>query len=483
MTSKIKQEHSQILPEIDLSFLKKEIFPYINNPVAGDLFMEQSKIHQILMSNGKITANGNTNISGFSVRKVTNKNLMFFNSSTDLSKNKIQEMSKNLEFFPSLQHNFTTKLLDGERDKSHNTNFHTQIVMDSNLEEVYELLSRIHNHIMNYSHGINDSTVTVKNSIISYSFNNNHREIYNEQDDFVMKNHKIWMLRINITLEQEGKIHSYTKGISSQKGFAFLLNHWKALVEFVWGAAYDNLVGEEIQAGSFTILMGPGEPGVLLHEAIGHAAESDLLAMEASCLSGKKGIQIATDIVSVVDDGTLEGERGHIYYDDEGTPTRKNTLIKDGYFIGELSDKFYGHQQGIESSGNGRRQSFAHNTLPRMTNTFLTKGKDNTDQLLSSIVDGIYAVDFGGGQVDTTTGDFVFEAKLAYRIKNGKVVYPVRGVMLMGNVMSALKNISAIGDNHSLCNGSGNCGKNGQSVPVCVGCPSFIIHNITVGGK
>lgn len=481
--SKIKQDYSQILPEIDWTFLKKEVLPYIANPICGDLFMEQSKIEQITMSNGKITGNGNTNIEGFSLRKVTDKHLMFFNSSTHLSMEKIKEFSKNLELFPS----YPTLLRSKEvRDTTHNTNFHTQVKMDKKLEEIYGLLNEIYHYIMNYRNRDNeDKNTVVKSSIINYSFNDNHREIYNEQDDFVMKNHKIWRLSITITLEKNGDTYSYSKGISSQKGFSFLVDHWKELVCFIWQGAYDNLVGENIYAGNSTILMGAGEPGVLLHEAIGHAAESDLLSMGASCLSNKKGTKIATDIVNVIDDGTLEGERGHIYYDDEGTPSQRNTIIQDGYFIGELGDKFYGHKRGIASTGNGRRQSFAHNVLPRMTNTFLTKGNASlsTSKLLTSIEDGIYAVDFGGGQVNTTTGDFVFEARLAYKVKNGKILHPVKGAMLMGNVLSTLKNISAIGDDESLCNGSGNCGKDGQSVPVCVGCPSFVIHNITVGGK
>lgn len=483
MKFKTKQDYSSILPEIDTSFLKKEILPCIENPICGDLFMQKSKIHRITMSNGKITSNSNMNTQGFSLRKVTDKNLIFFNSSTHLSINKIKDFSKTLHMFPSFSTKSNHQPINQSNEVNyhtdHNTNFHTQITMDRNTEQIYEFLNEIYAYIMTPR----EQGLEVTSSIINYSFNDDHREIYNEKNEFLIKNHRTWMLQVMITLTKNGESYNYSKGISSQKGFSFLVDNWKQLVDFVWKAAFDNLIGEHIQAGDSTILMEAGEPGVLLHEAIGHAAESDALSMGTSCLSGKKGTKIATDVVNVVDDGTLEGERGHIYYDDEGTLSRRNELIKDGYFVGELSDKFYGYKQGTGSTGNGRRQGFTSNTIPRMTNTFLTNGTDNTETLLSGVQDGVYAVDFGGGQVDTTTGNFVFELKLAYKIKNGKILHPIKGAMLMGNVLKTLQNISAVGNNQALCNGSGNCGKDGQMVPVCVGCPSFVIHNITVGGK
>jgi TldD protein len=231
-----------------------------------------------------------------------------------------------------------------------------------------------------------------------------------------------------------------------------------------------------------TVVLGPGWPGVLLHEAIGHGLEGDFNRKGTSAFSGRIGERVAAPGVTVVDDGTLARRRGSLNVDDEGQPTQRNVLIENGVLKGYMQDSLNARLMKVRPTGNGRRESYAHVVMPRMTNTYMLAGDKDPREIIASVDRGIYAVNFGGGQVDITSGKFVFSASEAYVIENGKVTYPVKGATLIGNGPDALTRVAMIGDDMALDTGVGTCGKDGQSVPVGVGQPTLRIDGLTVGG-
>ncbi|MFO1284296.1 MAG: metalloprotease TldD [Burkholderiales bacterium] len=243
-----------------------------------------------------------------------------------------------------------------------------------------------------------------------------------------------------------------------------------------------NLAAREAPAGPMTVVLGPGWPGILLHEAIGHGLEGDFNRKGTSAFSGRVGERVAARGVTVVDDGTIAGRRGSLNVDDEGEATRRTVLIEDGVLRGYLQDRQNARLMGVACTGNGRRESFAHLPMPRMTNTVMLAGDRDPAEILASVRDGLYAVNFGGGQVDITSGKFVFSASEAWRIENGRLAYPVKGATLIGNGPDALTRVTMVGNDLAMDTGVGTCGKDGQSVPVGVGQPTLRIEELTVGG-
>jgi TldD protein len=257
---------------------------------------------------------------------------------------------------------------------------------------------------------------------------------------------------------------------------------WQAVVDEAVRTALLNLDAEACPAGSMDVVLGPGWPGILLHEAIGHGLEGDFNRKKTSAFSDKLGKRVASEGITVVDDGTLPGRRGSLNVDDEGTPTQRNVLIEDGILVGYMQDRLNAGLMGVAPTGNGRRESYAHLPLPRMTNTFMLAGKEEPEDILKSVTNGLYAVSFGGGQVDITSGKFVFSASEAYRIENGQIGAPVKGATLIGNGPDVLTRVSRIGHDLELDQGVGTCGKDGQGVPVGVGLPTIRVDSLTVGG-
>ncbi|MCT6860640.1 metallopeptidase TldD-related protein, partial [Bartonella apis] len=243
-----------------------------------------------------------------------------------------------------------------------------------------------------------------------------------------------------------------------------------------------NLEAEPAPAGTFDVVLASGWPGVMLHEAVGHGLEGDFNRKKTSAFSGLMGQQVAAKGVTVIDDGSIAGRRGSLTVDDEGTPSARNVLIEDGKLVGYMQDRLNARLMGMHPTGNGRRESYACAPMPRMTNTMMLGGQYTPEEVLGSLKDGIYAVSFGGGQVDITSGKFVFECTEAYRVRNGKIVAPIKGATLIGNGPEAMKRITMIGNDPKLDNGIGTCGKNGQSVPVGVGLPHLRINAMTIGG-
>ncbi|EDQ05012.1 Metalloprotease TldD [Sulfitobacter indolifex] len=294
------------------------------------------------------------------------------------------------------------------------------------------------------------------------------------------------MTRVNVSVivEQDGRRESGGVGGGGRIGLDGMLapEDWQAKVREALRIACVNLEAVPAPAGVMDVVLGPGWPGILLHEAIGHGLEGDFNRKGSSAFAGLMGQQIAAKGVTVLDDGTIPDRRGSISVDDEGTPSARNVLIEDGVLVGYMQDRQNGRLMGGASTGNGRRQSYAHIPMPRMTNTYMLGGDAAPGDIVADLKDGIYAVGFGGGQVDITNGKFVFSCTEAYRVQNGKVGAPVKGATLIGDGATALQQIRAIGNDPTLDPGMGNCGKQGQWVPVGVGQPTLMIGGLTVGG-
>ncbi|MEO8243450.1 MAG: metalloprotease TldD [bacterium] len=292
-------------------------------------------------------------------------------------------------------------------------------------------------------------------------------------------------LNVSVIVEQNGRREQGSTGGGGRHGLARLLEpaFWQAQIKEALRIALVNLDAVPAPAGMMDVVLGPGWPGILLHEAIGHGLEGDFNRKQTSAFAGLMGQQIAAKGVTVLDDGTIPDRRGSISVDDEGTPSGKNVLIDDGVLVGFMQDRQNARLMGVAPTGNGRRESYAHIPMPRMTNTYMLPGSDDPKAIVASLKDGIYAVGFGGGQVDITNGKFVFSCTEAYRVRNGVVGEAVKGATLIGDGATALKHIRAIGNDLQLDPGIGNCGKNGQWVPVGVGQPTLLIGGLTVGGS
>ena len=293
------------------------------------------------------------------------------------------------------------------------------------------------------------------------------------------------LVRLSVTViaEQDGRREQGTSGGGGRFGFAAFTDAVVAkYVDDAVHAALVNLEARPAPAGVMSVVLGPGWPGVLLHEAIGHGLEGDFNRKGSSAFSGRLGERVAAKGVTVVDDGTIADRRGSLNVDDEGNPTQRNVLIEDGILKGYLQDSLNARLMKVPVTGNGRRESFAHLPMPRMTNTFMLGGDRDPREIVESIDRGLYAVNFGGGQVDITNGKFVFSASEAYWVEGGRVQYPVKGATIIGNGPDALTRVTMIGDDMRLDTGVGVCGKDGQSVPVGVGQPTLRIEGLTVGG-
>jgi len=290
-------------------------------------------------------------------------------------------------------------------------------------------------------------------------------------------------LSLNVIVEENGRREQGMAGGGGRLDYGYFT---EALLQDYAARAVDqallNLGARAAPAGTMTVVLGPGWPGVLLHEAIGHGLEGDFNRKGTSAFSGRIGERVAAPGVTVVDDGTLPDRRGSLNIDDEGNPTQRTVLIEDGILKGYMQDTLNARLMGVTPTGNGRRESFADVPMPRMTNTVMLNGDRAPEEIIASVDDGLYAVNFGGGQVDITSGKFVFSAVEAWKIEKGKLAYPVRGATLIGNGPDALTRVSMIGNNLALDSGIGTCGKDGQSVPVGVGQPTLRIDGLTVGG-
>jgi TldD protein len=290
-------------------------------------------------------------------------------------------------------------------------------------------------------------------------------------------------LSLTVVVERNGRRETGHAGGGGRTGLGYFSD--ETLSQYVEQAVHEAMINLDAQpapAGEMTVVLAAGWPGILLHEAVGHGLEGDFNRKGSSVFTGRIGQRVASKGVTVVDDGTIEGRRGSLNVDDEGNPTQRNVLIEDGILRGYMQDTLNSRLMKTAATGNGRRESFAHLPMPRMTNTFMLSGKTPPEEIIASVKKGIYAANFGGGQVDITSGKFVFSTSEAYMIENGRITYPVKGATLIGSGPEAMNRVSMIGNNMKLDSGVGTCGKEGQSVPVGVGMPTIKMEGLTVGG-
>lgn len=289
---------------------------------------------------------------------------------------------------------------------------------------------------------------------------------------------------VTVTLDKGGRIESGHEGWGGRSGYQLFTNtsKWKAAVHEAIRQALVALEAIPAPAGEMDVVLGPGWPAVMLHEAVGHGLEGDFHRKGTSVFNGMIGQKVASDSVTVVDDGTIDARRGSLTIDDEGTPTQRNVLIENGVLVGLMQDRLNARLMGMKPTGNGRRESYAHKPMPRMTNTFMLSGEHDPGEILARVKKGIYAPHFGGGQVDITSGQFVFAAAEAYLVENGKIGAPIKGATLIGKGADALTRVKMVGNDMALDHGVGTCGKDGQGVPVGVGQPTLLMDGITIGG-
>ncbi|MGN6356559.1 MAG: metalloprotease TldD [Novosphingobium sp.] len=291
-------------------------------------------------------------------------------------------------------------------------------------------------------------------------------------------------LNVSIVAEQNGRRETGSFGMGGRRLYGDLFDpaNWNRAIDTALNQALVNLESVAAPAGEMTVLLGPGWPGVLLHEAVGHGLEGDFNRKGTSAFSGRIGERVGAPGVTVIDDGSIASRRGSLSIDDEGTPTQENVLIENGILKGYIQDRLNARLMGVAPTGNGRRESYAHAPMPRMTNTFMRGGNDDPVELLGRMKNGIYAKSFGGGQVDIVSGKFVFSCTEAYKVENGKLGAPIKGATLIGDGPSVLTRVTGIGNDMALDEGVGVCGKGGQSVPAGVGQPTLLIEGLTVGG-
>ena len=321
---------------------------------------------------------------------------------------------------------------------------------------------------------------------VSVSLSGSHREVDILRPDGATFSEIRPLVRLNVsvTLEENGRRESASAGAGGRAAYEEWIQpeRWQDMARRAVKKASVNLQSIPTPAGQMEVVLGPGWPAVLLHEAVGHGLEGDFNRKGTSVYAGRIGEQVAAKGVTVVDDGAIERRRGSLSFDDEGTPTQRNVLIEDGILKGYMQDRLNARLMGMEPTGNGRRESYEAQTMPRMTNTVMLGGDKDPEEIVASIKRGLWAVDFGGGQVDITSGNFVFQCTEAYLVENGKVVAPVKNATLIGHGPTVLQDVTMIGNDFAMDDGVGMCGKAGQSVPVGVGQPTLKVGALTVGG-
>lgn len=440
----------------------------------GELFLEYSQNEGLLLEDGQVKKANFSSDKGFGLRTVEGEHIGFAYSG-ELSK---QSLKRAVSTVRSI-HNGTGKA-SNQRVSGHNKTLYLgdNPVIESSLEEKVLLLQKIDKYIR-------DKENLVKQVVISLGAHWQVIYIINAGGKQIADVRPMTRISVNIILEKNNRRESGHSGAGGRKGYKELLNNssiWMNIADRALAEANTNLKARPAPAGEMTVVLGSGWPGVMLHEAVGHGLEGDFNRKKLSAFSEMLGKSVSQSCVNVVDDGLLSEQRGSIHIDDEGTPAARNVLIKDGILKGYMQDSMNAKLMNTNPTGNGRRQSYAHQPMPRMTNTFIDSGKSNPSDIIKSLDKGLYAVNFGGGSVDISSGNFVFSCTEAYWVENGEIKYPVKNATLIGNGPVAMNKISMVGNDLKLDGGVGSCGKNGQWVPVCVGQPTVRLDSVTVGG-
>ncbi len=439
----------------------------------GELFIEHSQSEGLVFDNGRLKGASYNEDKGFGLRAVAGEAVGYAHSG-EMS---VAALKRAADAIRAVQSGYngtytaapqrTNVKLYGEENPLDGPSFETKVKL---LQEI-------------------DAYVRAKDPKVrqvSISLGASHQivEILRADGHLVTDVRPLVRISISVVVGEGDRQESGSYGAGGRRGFGEFITQdsWRFGADEALRQALVNLEAVAAPAGTFDVVLGSGWPGVMLHEAVGHGLEGDFNRKKTSAFAGLMGQQVAAKGVTIVDDGTMSERRGSLTIDDEGTPTNCTTLIEDGILVGYMQDRQNARLMGVAPTGNGRRESYAHVPMPRMTNTYMLGGQHTPEEIISSVKNGIYAVSFGGGQVDITSGKFVFGCTEAYRIENGKIGAPIKGAMLIGNGPEAMHRVSMVGNDMKLDLGIGMCGKAGQGVPVGVGQPHLRMDQVTVGG-
>ena len=459
--------------ELDISTASSIVSNTLNKCDDGELYLEDSKSESIILDDNKIKSSSYKSDLGYGLRAITG-DVVAYSHSSDLSKKSLNESSKNLSSTLSSSngtYNFeikkTNKKYYSEKDPIEAKNFESKI----------RILNQVNDYVRNKNSSVRQVTATLLGE---------HRsiEILRSGGELLSDDRPLVRFNVSVMLEKNGRKESAVYGIGGRQNYDAYLDekNWKGVCDEALSIADVNLNSKPAPAGEMQVVLGPGWPAILIHEAIGHGLEGDFNRKKTSAFHDLVGRKVASEGVTIIDDGTIENKRGSLTIDDEGTPTEKTVLIENGILKNFMQDRLNARLMNTRSTGNGRRESYKHVVMPRMRNTIMLNGNHSQEEMIKSVKKGIFAVSFGGGQVDITSGKFVFNCTEAYEIINGKVCSPIKGATLIGDGPSALKEVSMVGNDMMLDPGIGTCGKAGQGVPVGVGQPSLLINKMTVGG-
>jgi TldD protein len=445
----------------------------LNRCDDGELYLEDSKSESILLDDNKIKSSSYSSDLGFGFRAISGE-IVAYSHSNEISKDSLNQSSKNLQ--STLKSSKGT--YNHEIPKT-NKNFYNDInpIEEKDLNSKLEVLNKVNDYLRS-----KDSNV--KQVTSSFSGEQKSIEIIRLGGQSITDVRPLVRFNVSVMLEKNGRKETGVYGIGGRQSYDSYLDdeNWKNVCDEAYRIASVNLESKPAPAGEMKVVLGPGWPAILIHEAIGHGLEGDFNRKKTSAFHDLMGQRVASEGVTIVDDGTIDKRRGSLTIDDEGTPTERTVLIENGILKNFMQDRLNARLMKTKSTGNGRRESYKHVVLPRMRNTMMLSGKNTQDEMISSVDKGIFAVSFGGGQVDITSGKFVFNCTEAYEIIDGKIGSPIKGATLIGDGPSILKEVSMVGNDMMLDPGIGTCGKAGQGVPVGVAQPSILIDKMTVGG-
>jgi TldD protein len=445
----------------------------LNKCDDGELYLEDLKSESILLDDNKIKSSSYSSDLGFGFRAISGE-IVAYSHSNEISKDSLNQSSKNLQ--STLKSSKGT--YNHEIPKT-NKNFYNDInpIEEKDLNSKLEVLNKVNDYLRS-------KDLNVKQVTSSFSGEQKSIEIIRLGGQSITDVRPLVRFNVSVMLEKNGRKETGVYGIGGRQSYDSYLDNenWKNVCDEAYRIASVNLQSKPAPAGEMKVVLGPGWPAILIHEAIGHGLEGDFNRKKTSAFHNLMGQRVASEGVTIVDDGTIDKRRGSLTIDDEGTPTERTVLIENGILKNFMQDRLNARLMKTKSTGNGRRESYKHVVLPRMRNTMMLSGKNTQDEMISSVDKGIFAVSFGGGQVDITSGKFVFNCTEAYEIIDGKIGSPIKGATLIGDGPSILKEVSMVGNDMMLDPGIGTCGKAGQGVPVGVAQPSILIDKMTVGG-
>ena len=446
----------------------------LGNADDGELFLEHDELEALVWDNGRLRQGTFNTSRGFGLRAVAGEAVGFAHSG-DMSEGALRRAADAVR---AVQTGHSGTMADAPAGTNRQLYGDDNPIGSPSFEEKVALLQEIDAYVRDAEHRVVQAS-------ISLAANWQVVEIVRADGRVQRDVRPLVRVGINVVVERDGRRESGSHGMGGRETFGQFIatDRWKRGADDAIRQALVNLDAVPAPAGAFDVVLGNGWPGVMLHEAVGHGLEGDFNRKGTSAFAKLMGEQVASKGVTVVDDGTIERRRGSISIDDEGEASARNVLIEDGVLVGYMQDRQNARLMGMKPTGNGRRESHRHAPMPRMTNTYMLAGEHEPEEIIKSVKRGIYAVSFGGGQVDITSGKFVFGATEAYMIEDGKVGCPIKGAMMIGNGPDAMRRVEMVGNDLALDDGIGTCGKAGQGVPVGIGQPHLRMNEMTFGGR